>query len=43
MIADLSSVWIVCDAYENDLVTVRIGDGEVRLNAFLARFSGVGQ
>jgi cobalt-zinc-cadmium efflux system membrane fusion protein len=35
VIADLSSVWIVCDVYENDLATVRLGDlAEVRLNAF---------
>jgi cobalt-zinc-cadmium efflux system membrane fusion protein len=34
-IADLSNVWIVCDVYENDLDTVRVGDqAEVRLNAF---------
>jgi multidrug resistance efflux pump len=25
-ISDLSSTWIVCDVYENDLATVRIGD-----------------
>jgi cobalt-zinc-cadmium efflux system membrane fusion protein len=35
MISDLSSVWIVCDVYENDLATVRLGDvAEVRLNAY---------
>ena len=35
VIADLSSVWIVCDVYENDLASVRLGDiAEVRLNAF---------
>ena len=34
-IADLSSVWIVCDVYENDLASVRLGDiAEVRLNAY---------
>jgi membrane fusion protein, heavy metal efflux system len=34
-IADLSSVWVVCDVYENDLGEVQIGDpAEVRLNAF---------
>jgi cobalt-zinc-cadmium efflux system membrane fusion protein len=34
-ISDLSSVWIVCDVYENDLASVRIGDGaEIRLNAY---------
>jgi cobalt-zinc-cadmium efflux system membrane fusion protein len=35
MISDLSSVWIVCDVYENDLANVRLGDiAEVRLNAY---------
>jgi cobalt-zinc-cadmium efflux system membrane fusion protein len=34
-ISDLSSVWIVCDVYENDLPNVRMGDiAEVRLNAY---------
>ena len=34
-ISDLSSVWIVCDVYENDLPNVRIGDtAEIRLNAY---------
>jgi membrane fusion protein, heavy metal efflux system len=34
-IADLSTVWVVCDVYENDLGDVQIGDpAEVRLNAF---------
>jgi cobalt-zinc-cadmium efflux system membrane fusion protein len=34
-ISDLSSVWVVCDVYENDLATVRIGDpAEIRLNAY---------
>jgi membrane fusion protein, heavy metal efflux system len=34
-ISDLSSVWIVCDVYENDLASVRIGDrAEIRLNAY---------
>jgi membrane fusion protein, heavy metal efflux system len=34
-IADLSSVWVVCDVYENDIGDVHIGDpAEVRLNAF---------
>ena len=34
-IADLSTVWIVCDVYENDLGIVRMGDAaEVRLNAY---------
>jgi cobalt-zinc-cadmium efflux system membrane fusion protein len=34
-IADLSSVWIICDVYENDLSTVHIGDmADISLNAF---------
>lgn len=34
-ISDLSSVWIVCDVYENDLETVQLGEpAEIRLNAF---------
>jgi membrane fusion protein, heavy metal efflux system len=34
-ISDLSSVWIVCDVYENDLSDVRLGDtADVRLNAY---------
>src|SRR5271169_4229745 len=34
-ISDLSSTWIVCDVYENDLASVRMGDvAEIRLNAF---------
>ena len=34
-ISDLSSVWVVCDVYENDLPNVRIGDtAEIRLNAY---------
>jgi len=34
-ISDLSSVWIVCDVYENDLATVRLGDmAEIVLNAY---------
>jgi len=34
-ISDLSSVWIVCDVYENDLPNVRDGDtAEIRLNAY---------
>ncbi|MFY9802152.1 MAG: efflux RND transporter periplasmic adaptor subunit [Candidatus Acidiferrales bacterium] len=34
-ISDLSSVWIVCDVYENDLANVRVGDtADVRLNAY---------
>ena len=34
-ISDLSSVWVVCDVYENDLATVRLGDpADIRLNAY---------
>jgi len=34
-ISDLSSVWIVCDVYENDLPKVRLGDSaEISLNAY---------
>jgi cobalt-zinc-cadmium efflux system membrane fusion protein len=34
-ISDLSYVWIICDVYENDLSTVRLGDSaEIRLNAY---------
>jgi cobalt-zinc-cadmium efflux system membrane fusion protein len=34
-ISDLSSVWIVCDVYENDLPNVHNGDiAEIRLNAY---------
>jgi cobalt-zinc-cadmium efflux system membrane fusion protein len=34
-ISDISSVWIVCDVYENDLANVRIGDtAEITLNAY---------
>lgn len=34
-ISDLSSVWVVCDVYENDLATVHVGDSaEIRLNAY---------
>ena len=41
-ISDLSTVWVLCDVYENDLPTVRVGDkAEVRLNAYPDRvFSG---
>jgi cobalt-zinc-cadmium efflux system membrane fusion protein len=42
-ISDLSSVWIVCDVYENDMAGVRIGDtAELTLNAYPDRpFKGV--
>jgi cobalt-zinc-cadmium efflux system membrane fusion protein len=34
-ISDLSHVWIVCDVYENDLATVRIGDSaDIHLTAY---------
>src|ERR1700690_450882 len=34
-ISDLSSVWIVCDVYENDMSSVRMGDtAEITLNAY---------
>src|SRR5271169_5955990 len=34
-ISDLSTVWIVCDVYENDLSAVRLGDtAEIILNAY---------
>ena len=41
-ISDLSYVWILCDVYENDLATVRVGDkADVRLNAYPQRvFTG---
>jgi cobalt-zinc-cadmium efflux system membrane fusion protein len=47
-ISDLSSVWVVCDVYENDLANVRLGDAaEIRLNAypdrmFRGRVSNIG-
>jgi len=34
-ISDLSYVWIVCDVYENDIPSVKLGEtAEIRLNAF---------
>jgi cobalt-zinc-cadmium efflux system membrane fusion protein len=48
-IADLSSVWLLCDVYENNLGQVRLGDfAEVRLNAYpdrplRARISNIGR
>ena len=37
-ISDLSWVWILCDVYENDLATVRLGDtAEITLNAYPGR------
>ena len=47
-ISDLSTVWVICDVYENDLPTVRLGDkAEVRLNAypdkvFVGRIGNIG-
>jgi len=42
-ISDLSSVWILCDVYENDLRDVHLGEkSEIRLNAYPGQvFSGV--
>lgn len=41
-VSDLSTVWVLCDVYENELPTVRVGDrAEVRLDAFPDRtFTG---
>jgi cobalt-zinc-cadmium efflux system membrane fusion protein len=34
-ISDLSKTWVVCDVYENDLATVKIGDtADIKLNAY---------
>jgi membrane fusion protein, heavy metal efflux system len=34
-ISDLSTTWIVCDVYENDLASVRLGDSaQISLNAY---------
>ncbi len=34
-ISDLSSVWVICDVYENDIPSVRLGDSaDIRLNAY---------
>jgi cobalt-zinc-cadmium efflux system membrane fusion protein len=47
-ISDLSTIWVVCDVYENDLATVHLGDqAEIRLNAypdkmFRGRVSNIG-
>jgi cobalt-zinc-cadmium efflux system membrane fusion protein len=42
-ISDLAYVWIVCDVYENDLASVRLGENaDVRLNAYPDKvFTGV--
>jgi len=38
MISNLSRIWVVCDVYENDLASVKIGDSaDVTLNAFPGR------
>jgi membrane fusion protein, heavy metal efflux system len=37
-ISDLSTIWVVCDVYENDLAAVRMGDtSDITLNAFPGR------
>jgi len=34
-ISDLTQVWIVCDVYENDLPSIRVGDGaDIHLTAY---------
>ena len=34
-VSDLSTVWVVCDVYENDLANVHLGDvAEISLNAY---------
>ena len=41
-ISDLSTIWVVCDVYENDMATVRMGDtASITLNAYPDRkFTG---
>ena len=41
-IADLSHIWVICDVYENDLASVRLGQHvDIKLNAFPGKlFSG---
>jgi membrane fusion protein, heavy metal efflux system len=41
-ISDLSSIWVLCDVYENDLATVHLGDAaQIVLNAYPDRmFTG---
>ena len=35
IIADLSHVWVICDVYENDLASVRVGEqADIRVNAY---------
>jgi cobalt-zinc-cadmium efflux system membrane fusion protein len=37
-ISDLSYVWVLCDVYEDDLATVRVGDkADIHLNAYPGR------
>lgn len=37
-ISDLSSVWVLCDVYEDDLANVRVGDrADIHLNAYPGR------
>jgi cobalt-zinc-cadmium efflux system membrane fusion protein len=34
-ISDLSTIWVVCDVYENDMASVRIGEtAHIKLNAY---------
>jgi membrane fusion protein, heavy metal efflux system len=34
-ISDLSSVWVVCDVYENDMANIRMGEAaDIKLNAY---------
>jgi cobalt-zinc-cadmium efflux system membrane fusion protein len=42
-ISDLSSVWILCDVYENDLSNVHLGEkADIRLNAYPDKvFTGI--
>jgi cobalt-zinc-cadmium efflux system membrane fusion protein len=41
-ISDLSTIWVICDVYENDMATVRMGDtASITLNAYPDRkFTG---
>jgi cobalt-zinc-cadmium efflux system membrane fusion protein len=37
-ISDLSNVWVLCDVYEDDLASVRVGDkADIRLSAYPGR------
>ena len=48
-IADLSTVWVICDVYENDLPAIKLGDtADLQLNAypdrvFHGRISNIGK